>query len=57
VGLTTPPGKKYTITKSPEPIEDDHGGGEDPHRVVEPVRKTKEVPLREITLLVSIPFC
>jgi hypothetical protein len=35
--------EKSTVTKSSDPIEEDHGGGEDPHRDVAPVKKKKKI--------------
>jgi hypothetical protein len=33
--------EKCTVTKPPEPMEEDHEGGQDPHRVAAPVKKKK----------------
>jgi hypothetical protein len=33
--------ERSTVTKLPEPMEEDHGRGQDPHRVVPPVKKKK----------------
>jgi hypothetical protein len=38
-GANNPTPEKSTVTKPPEPMEEDHGGGQDPHRVLAPVRK------------------
>jgi hypothetical protein len=43
--------EKSTVTKPPEPMEEDHEGGQDPHRVVAPV-KMKNV-LRPRVLSIS----
>jgi hypothetical protein len=40
VGLTTPPLKNITVTKTlKELMEEDHGGSQDPHSVLAPVKK------------------
>jgi hypothetical protein len=36
-----PTPEKSTVAKSPEPMEEHHGGGQDPHRDVAPVKKKK----------------
>jgi hypothetical protein len=38
-GSNNPTPEKSTVTKPPEPMEEDHGGGQDQHRVVAPVKK------------------
>jgi hypothetical protein len=42
-GLTALTPEKSTATKPPEPMEEDHGGGQDPHRVVAPTKKKKQL--------------
>jgi hypothetical protein len=32
-----------TVTKPPEPMEESHVGGQNPHRVIEPVRKKRSL--------------
>jgi hypothetical protein len=36
-----PTEEKSTVTRPPERMEEDLGGGKDPHRVVAPVKKKK----------------
>jgi hypothetical protein len=31
--------EKFSVTKPPEPMEKDHGGGQNPHWVAAPVKK------------------
>jgi hypothetical protein len=33
--------EKFTVAKGPEPVEGDHGGGQDPDGVVAPVKKKR----------------
>jgi hypothetical protein len=42
VGLTTPLLKESTARKSSEPMEENHGGGQNPHRVVAPLKKKRK---------------
>jgi hypothetical protein len=42
VGLTTPTPEKSTVRKPQELMEEDHGGGQDPRRVIAPVKKNKK---------------
>jgi hypothetical protein len=40
-GANDPTLEKSTVTKPPQHMEEDHGGSQDPHRVVAPVKKKK----------------
>jgi hypothetical protein len=42
-GPNNPAPEKSTVTKPQEPMEEDHGGGQDPHRVVASVKKKKSI--------------
>jgi hypothetical protein len=42
VGLTNPLRKDILLRNPPESVEEDHRGGQDPHRVVAPVKKMKK---------------
>jgi hypothetical protein len=44
-GANSPIPENVTVTKPPELMEEDHGGGQDPHRVVAPVKKKKNACL------------
>jgi hypothetical protein len=41
VELRTPTSEKSSVTKSPEPMREDHGGDHAPHRIAAPVKKKK----------------
>jgi hypothetical protein len=42
-GANNPTPENSTATKPPEHMEEDHGGRQDPQRVVAPVKKKKKI--------------
>jgi hypothetical protein len=49
-----PTSEESTLTKSPEPMEEDHVGSQDPHRVVAPAKRKKQKKILYLCLRVSL---
>jgi hypothetical protein len=43
LGANNPTPEKITVKKPPEPVEEDHGGCQDPHKVIAPVKEKKKL--------------